>query len=43
LARTVRVDVTESMRRYWLDRYTLDEILELGTGLLRIKCELRPR
>jgi hypothetical protein len=26
--------VTEAMRRWWLDRYTLDEIREFGGGLL---------
>jgi hypothetical protein len=33
LSRKVQVRVTESMRRYWLDRYTLDEIRELAAGL----------
>lgn len=27
------VQVTESMRRWWLDRFTLDEIRELAGGL----------
>ncbi len=27
------VRVTEAMRRWWLDRYTLDEVRELAAGL----------
>jgi hypothetical protein len=29
----LRITVTESMRRYWLNRFTLDEIRELAAGL----------
>lgn len=30
--RDPEVDVAEEMRRWWLDRFTLDEILELAAG-----------
>jgi hypothetical protein len=32
LARSVQVQVTEAMRRYWLDRFSLEEIQELAAA-----------